>query len=80
MIKLICSVCNTEPHSDDAGFGIEFKKGDTILCKKTRTKGNLHYHDIDQLEEMVLETARGEADWGREVYSLAHKEGIVIRK
>lgn len=73
-----CSNCKETIISDDAGYGFKFKKGQSIFCKKKKT-GNLHYHDIEQMEEAIRDTFRGNQEYGREIRSYG-KEAKVIYK
>lgn len=79
--KVICSVCGREPHSDDAGYGILFKDGDEILCKKKKYYGEtiyLHYHDFSQIEDALCSYTV--EDGGRYIRSTTAVLGICKSK
>ena len=75
--KYICNNCKTEPISCDSGWGHEFKKNGMILyCKKTK-RTILHYCNESEMESSIIETARGDADYGRELRSFGKEAHLI---
>jgi len=81
--RLECSNCGCEPVSCDSGWGHDLvKEGQEIYCKVYNTKYNerkLHYCDQEEMEQSILETIRGEAQFGYEIRSFG-KLATIIKK
>ena len=75
----VCSNCKEQIISDDAGWGHKFTKGQDIFCKKKpKFQGSLHYCSESEMDDCILETARGEADFDRKIRSYGKPAKVLF--